>query len=124
MEEFFSNSNNVVWLFFGVMAIDRGLQFLTARGIDLRLVCKQISELHIWHDVNEPGKPMDKLWYADKELAKSIDRQSVAMTKASDAQDRNTAAIGSLDSLLHKNLSSSEKQHLKLDIIMRDVSKK
>ena len=61
------------WLTFGLLGslfviflADKALGYLKTRGVDLQVTCKQIEEMHEWHNHDHPDDPGVKIWWNRK----------------------------------------------------------
>jgi len=72
-----------------VVVVDRVINILKSRGIDLQLVSKQIQDLWDWHNVNDTEGV--KLWYVRRSLEEAITKLATNIeleTKLLDRIDR------------------------------------
>lgn len=85
-----------------IVAVDKVLNMLRSRGIDLQVIARQVAELHRWHDVSDSEGV--KIWYVRRSLEEAIDKLADNIeleTKLLDRIDRRLEKLE--DRLLQKD---------------------
>ena len=65
----------------GIIIIEKLLSHLKSRGIDLRIMARQLDDLHEWHRPEYPNQPGIKIWWGSLELPAAINELSICLEK-------------------------------------------
>ena len=108
MEVPVSLEGTVVLVGAALLAIDKFLAILKARGVDLPRVAKQIDELHEWHNVT--GENGVKIWYdRNKKTAERLNRMEQVLEKQLDLLVRMDMRLELLENTLVRRVTEAPK---------------